>query len=164
MKCPETAPYTPPLDCSAKSSAQVAMIEHATTTITVCDFHPLCTSALRRLYFVSVSTYVANPLHRHTRDRSQKVMPSGRAVRRSSEVGCSRIWKDNMIALATVERYMDTRSQERKVRSLAQWSRASEALFSKTSGPKKGLERKMGPERALSLLFNPASEGEGWIH
>lgn len=48
-----------------------------------------------------------------------------------------------MIAMDTMARYMDRRSQERKVRSLAQWSRASEVLFSKTSAPERGDARKM---------------------
>lgn len=49
-----------------------------------------------------------------------------------------------MIAQETMERYMDRRSQERKVRSLAQWSRASEATLSRIREPRRGLKRTMG--------------------
>jgi hypothetical protein len=47
-------------------------------------------------------------------------MPTGSAVWRSSFVGSDRRWKDSMMAQATTERYMESRSQERNVRSLAQ--------------------------------------------
>lgn len=47
------------------------------------------------------------------------------------------------MAMETMARYMDRRSQERKVRSLAQWSRASEVVFSKRRAPRRGVERKM---------------------
>jgi hypothetical protein len=73
------------------------------------------------------------------------------AMCRSSEVGWERRWKDMIIAQATMERYMDRRSQERNVRSLAQWSRQSEALLSRTREPRRGLERKTGVRRAVSL-------------
>lgn len=58
-----------------------------------------------------------------------------------------------MIAQATMERYMDRRSQERKVRSLAQWSRASEPSLSRTREPRSGLERKTGYLAAASLVI-----------
>lgn len=48
-----------------------------------------------------------------------------------------------MIASDTTARYIDSRSHERNVRSLAQWSRASEVLFSKRRAPQYGRERKM---------------------
>lgn len=47
------------------------------------------------------------------------------------------------MARETMARYMDMRSQERNVRSFAQWSRASEVVFSKSSDPQMGRERRM---------------------
>lgn len=48
-----------------------------------------------------------------------------------------------MIAEETMARYIDSRSQERKVRSFAQWSRASEVVFSKRRGAVRGVVRKI---------------------
>ena len=64
-------------------------------------------------------------------------------MRFSRGVGAVRNWNEMIIAMDTMDRYMDRRSQERKVRSLAQWSRASEVLFSKRRAPESGDERKM---------------------
>lgn len=64
-------------------------------------------------------------------------------MRFSRAVGGVRKWKEMMMAMETMARYMDRRSQERKVRSLAQWSRASEVVFSKRRAPRRGVERKM---------------------
>lgn len=47
------------------------------------------------------------------------------------------------MAMATTAMYIAKRSQERNVRSFAQWSRASEAVFSKSSAPSMGVWRKM---------------------
>lgn len=80
---------------------------------------------------------------RQVRLRSQKIMPRGSAMRRSRPDGCSWKWKEIMMASETIARYMDRRSHERKVRSLAQWSRASEVLFSKSKAPSKGRARRI---------------------
>ena len=45
------------------------------------------------------------------------------------------------MATLTTDMYMLSRSQERKVRSFAQWSRASEDSFLKSSGASRGLDR-----------------------
>ena len=47
------------------------------------------------------------------------------------------------MASETMARYMDRRSHERKVRSLAQWSRASEVLFSNSRAPNNGRDKRM---------------------
>jgi hypothetical protein len=47
---------------------------------------------------------------------------------------------------------MDKRSQERKVRSLAQWSRASEAVLGKRRGVRRGVWRKTEDEEDRVLL------------
>lgn len=58
-----------------------------------------------------------------------------------------------MIAEETMARYIDSRSQERKVRSFAQWSRASEVVFSKRRAPERGEVVKM----CLGLAFGSGS-------
>ena len=58
-----------------------------------------------------------------------------------------------MMAMETMARYMDRRSQERKVRSLAQWSRASEVVFSKRRAPERGEVVKM----CLGLVLGSGS-------
>jgi hypothetical protein len=67
----------------------------------------------------------------------------GSDMRRSSADGADWKWKEIIRAMATMPRYMERRSQERKVRSFAQWSRASEAAFSKRRAPRYGRVRKM---------------------
>lgn len=56
-----------------------------------------------------------------------------------------------MMAMATMARYIERRSQERKVRSLAQWSRASEVAFSNRRVEMYGRVRKMCDFREVCL-------------
>lgn len=59
-----------------------------------------------------------------------------------------------IIAQATMARYMERRSHERKVRSFAQWSRASEETLSKIRGPQTGFVRKRWLDSAMCLCWN----------
>ena len=72
---------------------------------------------------------------------TQKIRPTGKAIRFSMLVGWDLRWKDMMMATLTTDRYMLSRSHERKVLSLAQWSRASEDSLGKSKGAKIGRER-----------------------
>ncbi|EEP75478.1 conserved hypothetical protein [Uncinocarpus reesii 1704] len=66
----------------------------------------------------------------------------------------------------TMQRYMERRSHERKVRSLAQWSRQSEALLSRTRVPRRGRERKRGwsaARRWLQLERLAVSKMKGFL-
>lgn len=138
-----------------KNNTQDPKITNATTINIAWVFHPLCTSAARRLYLTIVLTYVANPLTRHARARTQNTRPSGNAIFFSRALGESWRWKDIMIAHATIARYTERRSHERKVRSFAQWSRASEEVFSNSNGPQRGFMRKrwFGSETCLGWML-----------
>ena len=56
------------------------------------------------------------------------------------------------MATLTTDMYMLSRSQERKVLSLAQWSRASEDSLGKSKGAKIGRERNKGEVEELSKI------------
>lgn len=53
-------------------------------------------------------------------------------------VGWDLRWKEITIATLTTAMYTLSRNQDKKVRSLAQWSRASEDSLGKRRGAKKG--------------------------
>lgn len=57
-----------------------------------------------------------------------------------------------IIATLTTDMYMLSRSHERKVLSLAQWSRASEDSLGKSKGAKIGRERNKGDVEELSRI------------
>lgn len=56
------------------------------------------------------------------------------------------------MATLTTDMYMLSRSHERKVLSLAQWSRASEDSLGKSKGPRMGRERNRGEVEELSTI------------
>lgn len=56
------------------------------------------------------------------------------------------------MATLTTDIYMLSRSHERKVLSLAQWSRASEDSLGKSKGAKIGRERKRGDVEELPIV------------
>jgi hypothetical protein len=100
------------------------------------------------------------PLARHAKLKHQKMMPRGKEMRSSSAVGAEERWNETKIAEETMARYIARRSQERNVRSLARWSRASDAVFSRSRGPRIGRARNRGPEDAVCLFkdqkdYNP---------
>ena len=57
-----------------------------------------------------------------------------------------------MMATLTTDMYMLSRSHERKVLSLAQWSRASEDSLGKSKGAKIGRDRNRGEVEELSTI------------
>ena len=57
-----------------------------------------------------------------------------------------------IMATLTTDMYMLSRSHERKVLSLAQWSRASEDSLGKSKGAKIGRERNKGDVEELSRI------------
>ena len=59
-------------------------------------------------------------------------------MRRSAGEGWALRWKDRVMATETTAMYTASRRYDRKVRSLAQWSRASLLSFAKSSGPGSG--------------------------
>lgn len=94
------------------------------------------------------------PEARQAKLSSQKMMPSGKEILSSIADGAEERWKETKMAEDTMARYMARRSQERKVRSLARWSRASEAVLAKRRGPKRGRARNMGVEDEACLVGN----------
>ena len=82
----------------------------------------------------------------------QNISPTGNAIRLSMLVGWDLRWKEMTMATLTTDIYMLSRSHERKVLSLAQWSRASEDSFGKSNGAKNGRERNRWEVEELSTI------------